>query len=222
MQEADLYLPVKTLLETQGYTVKSEIGAADVVALRGAEDPLIVELKLSFSLTLFHQAVARLSITDAVYIAVAHKPGKRFASAVKANVKLARRLGLGVMVVRPSDGLVTVKCDPGPYIPRKSKPRQTRLLREFARRVGDPNTGGQLRSGLVTAYRQDAIKLALYLYEAGASKGAHVARETGVAQATRMMRDDHYGWFEKIETGIYGLSDTGAKAAREAGETLGS
>lgn len=222
MQEADLYLPVKTLLETQGYTVKSEIGAADVVALRGAEDPLIVELKLSFSLTLFHQAVARLSITDAVYIAVAYKPGKRFASAVKANVKLARRLGLGVMVVRPSDGLVTVKCDPGPYTPRKSKPRQTRLLREFARRVGDPNTGGQLRSGLVTAYRQDAIKLALYLYEAGASKGAHVARETGVAQATRMMRDDHYGWFEKIETGIYGLSDTGAKAAREAGDTLGS
>lgn len=221
MQEADLYPPVKALLESQGYEVKSEIGAADVVALRGAEDPVIVELKLSFSLALFHQAVARLAVTDVVYIAVAHKPGKRFASAVKANVKLARRLGLGVMVVRLRDGLVTVHADPGPYEPRKSKPRQTHLLREFARRSGDPNTGGQIRAGLVTAYRQDALRLALYLFEAGASKGAMVARETGVAQATRMMRDNHYGWFEKVETGIYGLSPTGAKAVQDAGETLG-
>jgi hypothetical protein len=40
-----------------------------------------------------------------------------------------------------------------------------------------------------------------------------VARETAVAQATRMMRDNHYGWFEKIDTGIYGLTAEGAEAA---------
>ena len=222
MQEADLYPAVKTLLEGQGYVVKSEIGAADVVAVRGGEDPVIVELKLAFSLTLFHQAVARLSVSDDVYIAVAHKPGKRFASAVKANTKLARRLGIGLMVVRLSDQLVTIHCDPGPYAPRKSKPRQARLLKEFAKRSGDPNMGGQVRSGLVTAYRQDVTKLAVYLFEVGASKGATVARETGVAQATRMMRDDHYGWFEKVEKGVYGLSPKGAEAAESAGEVLGS
>lgn len=220
MQEADLYPPVKALLEAQGYVVKSEIGAADVVAIRGADDPVIVELKLAFSLTLFHQAVARLTVSDAVYIAVAHKPGKRFARTLKANVKLARRLGVGVMTVRLNDDLVTVHCDPGPYAPRKSKPRQTRLLREFARRSGDPNTGGQVSAGLVTAYRQDALRLALYLFEAGASKGATVARETGVAQATRIMRDNHYGWFEKVETGVYGLSPAGAEAAQHAGEAI--
>ena len=222
MQETDLYPPVKALLEAQGYVVKSEIGAADVVAVRGAEPPVIVELKLAFSLALFHQAVARLAVSDEVYVAVAHKPGKRFAKAVKDNVKLARRLGLGLMVVRLSDGLVTVHCDPGPYAPRKSKARQGRLLKEFARRQGDPNDGGQMRQGLVTAYRQDAMKLAVYLYEAGASKGADVARETGVATATRMMRDDHYGWFEKVDTGIYGLSPKGAEAVAQAGDMLGA
>lgn len=222
MQETDLYPPVKALLEGQGYVVKSEIGAADVVAVRGAEPPVIVELKLAFSLALFHQGVARLGVSDDVYIAVAHKPGKRFASAVRANVKLARRLGLGVMVVRLSDGLVTVHCDPGPYAPRKSKVREGRLLKEFARRKGDPNAGGQMRQGLVTAYRQDALKLALYLFEAGASKGVDVARETGVPAATRMMRDDHYGWFEKIEKGVYGLSPSGAEAVAGAGDTLGT
>jgi hypothetical protein len=222
MKETDLYPPIKTLLEGQGYVVKSEIGAADVVAVRGAEPPVVVELKLGFSLSLFHQAVARLSVTDDVYVAVAHKPGKRFAAAIKANVKMARRLGIGVMVVRVSDGLVTVQCDPGPYAPRKSKARQGRLLKEFARRQGDPNAGGQTRIGLVTAYRQDALKLAMFLFEVGASKGSDVARETGVAAATRMMRDDHYGWFEKVETGVYGLSPKGAEAVGQVGAKLGT
>lgn len=222
MKETDLYPPVKTLLEQQGYVVKSEIGAADVVAVRGGEAPVIVELKVAFSLALFHQAVARLAVSDDVYLAVAHKPGKRFAKAVKDNVKLARRLGLGLMVVRVSDGLVTVHCDPGPYAPRKNKARAGRLLKEFAKRQGDPNAGGQVRQGLVTAYRQDTLKLAVYLFEVGASKGADVARETGVAPATRMMRDNHYGWFEKVEKGVYGLSPAGAKAVEGAPEILGS
>ena len=221
MKETDLYPPVKAFLEGQGYVVKSEVGAADVVAVRGAEPPVIVELKLAFSLVLFHQGVARLSVSDDVYLAVAHKPGKRFAKSVKENVSLARRLGLGMMVVRLSDGLVTVHCDPGPYAPRKSKKRSGQLLREFARRQGDPNDGGQTRQGLVTAYRQDAMKLAIFLFEIGASKGADVARETGVVHATRMMRDDHYGWFEKVEKGVYGLSPKGADAVTQAGSMLG-
>jgi len=221
-RETDLYPPIKSFLEDQGYVVKSEVGAADVVAVRGAEPPVVVELKLGFSLTLFHQCIARLSVSDDVYLAVARQPGKRFAKAVKDNTALARRLGLGLITVRLKDGLVEVHCDPGPYAPRKSAKRQARLLREFARRQGDPNDGGQTRAGLVTAYRQDALKLAMYLFEAGASKGAHVARETQVQRATAMMRDNHYGWFEKIETGIYGLTPTGAGAVSAAGRVLGS
>jgi hypothetical protein len=216
-RETDLYPPIKAFLECQGYVVKSEVGAADVVAVRGAERPVVVELKLGFSLALFHQCVARLKVSDEVYMAVARQPGKRFAKAVKENVTLARRLGLGLITVRLSDGLVEVHCDPGPYAPRKSAKRQQHLLREFARRQGDPNDGGQTRAGLVTAYRQDALKVALYLFEVGASKGADVARETGVGPATRMMRDNHYGWFEKVETGVYGLTPAGAKAVAVLG-----
>lgn len=222
MKESDLYPPIKRLLEDQGYTVKSEIGALDVMAIRANEPPVIVELKLNFSLAVFHQAISRLAISDDVYVAVAHKPGKRFAKSIGDNVKLARRLGIGLIVVRVSDGLVTIHADPGPYRPRKSQTRTNRLLKEFAKRSGDPNAGGQVRQGLVTAYRQDALKVALYLFELGASKGSEVARATGVAQATRMMRDDHYGWFEKVEKGVYGLSPKGAEAIKAAGHALGS
>lgn len=221
-RETDLYPPIKTYLEDQGYVVKAEVGAADVVAVRGAEPPVIIELKLGFSLTLFHQCLERLRVCDDVYLAVARQSGKRFAKAIKANTALARRLGLGLITVRLSDGLVEVHCDPGPYAPRKSAKRQATLLREFARRQGDPNAGGQTRAGLVTAYRQDTLKLAVYLFEVGASRGADVARETGVARATTMMRDNHYGWFEKVEKGVYGLTPAGAEAVAVSSRVLGA
>ena len=220
-RETDLYPPVKALLEDQGYVVKSEVGAADVVAVRGSEPLVVVELKLGFSLALVHQCVARQSVTDDVYMAVARGSGKRFQKTVKDMTGLCRRLGLGLMTVRLSDGLVQVHCDPGPYAPRKNTRRQGQLLKEFAARTGDPNDGGQTRKGLVTAYRQDALRVAVFLFEVGASKGADVARETGVARATRMMRDDHYGWFEKVDTGVYGLTPSGADAVRAAGDMLG-
>lgn len=219
-RETDLYPPIKTFLEDQGYVVKSEVGAADVVAVRGAEPPVIVELKLGFSLALVHQCVARLTVSDDVYMAAARGKGRRFQKALKDMKTLCRRLGLGLITVRLDDGFVEVHVDPGPYTPRKSKQRKGRLLREFARRIGDPNDGGQTRAGLVTAYRQDALKIALYLFEVGATKGADVARETGVSNATRMMRDDHYSWFERVETGIYGLTPKGAEAARQAQTAL--
>lgn len=219
-RETDLYPAVKAFLEGQGYVVKSEVGAADVVAVRGAEAPVIVELKLGFSLTLVHQCVARLSVSEDVYMAVERGKGKRFQKSIKDMTRLCRRLGLGLMTVRINDALVQVHCDPGPYAPRKNTRRQGQLLKEFAGRVGDPNDGGQTRVGLVTAYRQDALKLAVYLFEVGACKGADVAQETGVARATTMMRDNHYGWFEKVDKGIYGLTDAGAAAAAEIGDAF--
>ena len=78
MRESELYPPVKAFLEGQGYEVKAEVGAADVVACRAPdEDPVIVEVKTGFSLTLFHQGIARQSLSDAVYLAVPLGSGQR-------------------------------------------------------------------------------------------------------------------------------------------------
>ena len=35
MRESDLYEPIKAYLEGQGYTVKGEVGEADLLACRG-------------------------------------------------------------------------------------------------------------------------------------------------------------------------------------------
>ena len=212
MQETELYAPIKTFLEGQGYTVKAEIGAADVVAFRDGEDPVVIELKTGFSLSLVHQAIARQSITDTVYIAVPRRRGRRFLTALKQMKSLCRRLGLGLITVRMKDDHLEVHCDPAPYAPRKLKRRQSALLREFARRDGDPNTGGATRQGLVTAYRQDALRCASHLAASGPSKGAVVAKETGVEKATRLMANNHYGWFQRVATGIYDITDKGRSA----------
>lgn len=212
IRETELYDPVKRLLEGQGYEVKSEVGAADVVASRDGEDPVIVELKVSFSLALFHQAIARQSLTDAVYVAVPHVPGPAFAKSVKNNIALCRRLGLGLMTVRIKKGTVAVLLDPAPYQPRKSKPRRTRLLMEFAKRVGDPNTGGATRARLMTSYRQEALRCLSHLNASGPTKAALVAQSTGVEKARRLMADDHYGWFERVSPGIYAITPKGIAA----------
>lgn len=217
-RETDLYLPVKTLLEGQGYEVKGEIGAADVVGVRGDEDAVVVELKTSFSLSLFHQAIERQAITDIVYIAVPRSPGRAGLKALTANKSLCRRLGLGLITVRLKDGLVEVHADPSPYKPRKSALKKTRLLREFAKRTGDPNSGGATRQGLMTAYRQDALRCARVLSQQGPTKASEVARLSGVEKARLMMANNHYGWFEKVATGIYGLCPKGAEALAQLGD----
>ncbi len=212
-READLYAPVKAYLQRQGYDVKGEVGAADIVARRG-DELVVVELKLGFSLALFHQGIDRLAVTDEVYVAV---PAGGKGKALRNNVKLARRLGLGVLTVRLRDGFVEALADPGPYAARKIKKKKTKMLREFDRLDGDPNEGGATRHGIVTGYRQDALKCALYLVNTGAEKGALVAKATGVKTATSIMRDNHYGWFEKVEKGVYGLTAQGQQGIKDWG-----
>ena len=213
MKEADLSAPVKAFLEAQGYEVKAEVGACDLMAVRGAEPPVVVELKLSFSLALVMQGVARQALFDAVYLAVPLGP-KGWALRYKDILALCRRLGLGLLAVRGQE--VEAHLDPGPYQPRRNAARAGRLLREFSRRVGDPNTGGTTGIRRVTAYRQDALRC-LAVLAGGSMKAASVAAASGVARAAVLMRDDHYGWFERVERGIYALTPKG-RAALQAEE----
>ena len=220
IQETDLYAPIKRLLEAQGYEVKGEVGLADIVAVRNNEEPLIVEMKSGFSLTLFHQAIDRQRITDAVYVAVPRGSGKAFGASLRKNIKLCRRLGLGLMMVRMKDSFVEVSLDPAPYKPRKAYRQKARLLKEFAKLAGDPNTGGATRKGLVTAYRQDALRCLNFLDEHGPTKAAIVAERSGVAKARRLMADNHYGWFDRVEIGIYTPSPNGYRALGEYAEEI--
>jgi hypothetical protein len=201
--ESDLYAPVKALLEGQGYVVKGEVRGCDVVGVRGAEPPVVVELKRAFGLGLVLQGVDRLALTDLVYLAVGAWPKQ-----MKNVRKLCRRLGLGFIVVAGTKADVVL--DPAPYKPRPNKRKAGRMLGEHARRVGDPNLGGQaMRAPLMTAYRQEALRCAALLAANGPMKVATLRASGEVPKAARILQDDVYGWFERVERGVYGLSPKG-------------
>ena len=121
MREADLYAPVKAYLEAQGYEVKAEIGDCDLLARRGDDPPVIVELKLTFSLALVMQGVARQALFEDVYLAVPVSSDRGWKLRYKDIIRLCRRLGLGLLAVRvEATASVEAHLDPGPYQPRKT------------------------------------------------------------------------------------------------------
>ena len=225
LRETELYPPIKRFLEGQGYEVKGEVADCDVVACRDDEDPVVVELKTAFSLPLVFQGVRRQAVTDLVYLAVAQPGTAAGARAWRRQsrdiVKLCRQLGLGLITVAlekgaPGDGTqgpghVEVLLDPAPYQPRKSPQWRGRLLREFQRRVGDPNCGGSSKRRLVTAYRQDALRCAAFLAQAGPARLAEIRSVTGVAGAARILQRDVYGWFQRVERGSYEVTPLGRR-----------
>ncbi len=215
--ESDLYAPVKALLEGQGYVVKGEVRGCDVVGVRGDESPVVVELKRSFGLSLVLQGVDRLALSDRVYLAVGKWP-----KPMNGVRKLCRRLGLGLLVVET--GRAEVVLDPAPYQPRQSKQKKGRLLGEHARRVGDPNVGGSTsRVPMMTAYRQEALRCAGLLARNGPMAPKAMRAAADVPNAAKILQQDFYGWFERIERGVYGITPKGksglAQFGREDGTT---
>lgn len=219
IKETDLYEPVKAYFTAQGYEVKGEVGAADMVAVPLGKaltaEPVIIELKTAFTLALFHQAITRQSMTDQVYVAAPRKPGKAGLKSMRKNKMLCRRLGLGMITVRMKDKRVDVHCEPGTFKPRKMKKRKDQLLAEFETRHGDPNLGGMASTTQMTSYRQGALRCAKILHDEGACKASYVAKMAGFDKARSAMANNHYGWFENIDRGIYGLTPEGAKALEE-------
>jgi len=212
MAEADLYAPIKAFLEAQGYEVKGEINACDVVAMRNDEPPVIVELKSGFNLALILQAVDRLTLTETVYIAfrVGKGHSATWRTKRKQVLKLLRRLGVGLLTVSTRNRVVA-ELDPAAYQPRRDQRGTRRLLKEFAERVGDPEAGGSASRARLTAYRQDALRCARELVGKAEAKASAVRDATGVDRAGNIMRDNHYGWFERTRLGHYTLSPKGTK-----------
>ncbi len=191
--------------------MKGEVQNCDVIAVRGDECVVVVELKLSINLTVVLQAVDRLQITDTVYIGVP-KGVTVLKKQRKHVVKLLRMLGLGLIVIDPAAaaGGVDVLCDPSGYKPRQVKQRTHRLLGEFMHRVGDPNAGGSsVRRGIMTAYRQKALAIAEYLREHGETKAAIIARSLAEPRTRVILYDNVYGWFDRLGKGVYALSPRG-------------
>ena len=205
--ETDLYPPIKRHLEKLGLEVKGEVRGCDLVALSDGSPELVVigEIKQSFTLELVLQAVDRTSACDEVWLAVgASKRGRGRENDARVK-KLCRFLGFGLLTVN-AGGRVDVVVEPAAWKPRRDAKRRSRIVEEHRRRKGDPVAGGSTRTPQVTAYRQQALAVANAL--AGTPSRPRDLR-TLAPDAAKILQGNVYGWFERIERGLYGLTSSG-------------
>lgn len=210
--ETSLYLPVKGFLEKAGYAVKGEIGGCDLVGLSEGDPPVVVvcELKMSFNLELVLQAVDRAKASDEVWIAARVSAKGRGRETDRRYRDLCRRLGIGMLGVSDAGDVSMLVASVSP-MPRTDPKRRSRLVREHRNRRGDPATGGSTRAPLMTAYRQQALGCAAAL--AAGPLRVRDAR-AAVPEAGKILHSNVYGWFERLDRGVYGLTEPGREALR--------
>jgi hypothetical protein len=210
--ETSLYPPVKRFLEQLGFEAKGEIGGCDIVAVDAGKPTalVIVELKLSFTLDLVLQAVDRSSACDEVWLAIRASLRGRGRESDPRVRKLCRLLGFGLLCVLPS-GRVQVVVEPVPWRPRGNSERRSKIVEEHRRRKGDPAAGGSTRQPIMTAYRQQALACAAALRQ---SQARPRELKHHIPDAPKILLQNVYGWFTRVERGVYALSESGRAAVQ--------
>lgn len=244
LKETDLYIPLKSWLELQGYTVRGEVGKCDLAAAKDGE-LIAVELKTRPSLALLAQAAERQEYADAVYVALPATSDRRRPPASRDFRRLLRRLGIGLLLVTflKTKTKVEVLMHPKNHSgignhetaeggsaangttegehsrkdamspPRRRPKKKAALLREISGRDMDLTPGG-LPGGRerVTAYRQRALRLAVWLNELGEAAPAQLVALGAPADAGVILQKNLYGWFERVRRGVYRLHSSGKTA----------
>lgn len=208
MKEVDLYPPLARHFEKQGFRVQGEVCGCDLVAVKADDSIVIVELKLNFNVKLLYQAVRRLAITPEVYIAFPRPKARQKMSFWQMVKSLARRLNLGVFILK--DGQIQVLVEPSSFQARGSAKQRAKVLKEFRGRRISENQGGVSGTKLGTAYLESAVLIAVLLQKHRKLTAAQL-RELGASdKAHAILYRNHYGWFERKDVaagkkGVYGL-----------------
>ena len=209
MKESDLFEPVKNYLETGGYKVRAEVRNCDITATKG-DELIIVELKLSANLQLFIQATNRQYITDSVYVAIP-KPTQRSKKHWKGILHILRRLELGLIFVdvdNPTNP-VEIVFHPIEFQRRKFKHRKRAIIKEAENRSQNLNVGGTSKKKIITAYKENAIQIAVYLNKIGATSTKNLREFDSGKKTLSILYSNFYGWFQRVDRGIYDITIKG-------------
>ncbi|NOU74928.1 hypothetical protein GC098_26665 [Paenibacillus sp. LMG 31458] len=223
--ETELYAPIKHYFEQRGYTVRAEIKHCDLVAIRGDEPPIIVELKKSFNIPLLVQGIDRLRLTDQVYVAFELPNKGRAPHRLQWEEirRLCRMLGLGVLTVqffKRKQPAVDLVCEPTPYQLRQNKRAALKVVNEFHERSGDYNVGGSSKQKLMTAYREKSLHCAYLLQQHGPLSPRLLRDFTSNKAVSSLLQKNYYRWFVRQSRGIYHITPLGVQALAEYAHVL--
>lgn len=206
MKETAMYKPLKKYLEKEGYVVHSEVESVDVMAQRD-DELLIVEMKTSFNLQLIYQLTERLKITDQVYAYVPLGKGGRWPKTYKRMCGVLKRLHCGLFTLdQHTKKQVVLEFEPKPFKGRKNYRKRKMALKEFAGRSIDLNEAGSTKEILFTSYKEQAIRIAMYLFENGPSTTKEVRESLDIKRAAVILNRNYLRWFEPVSRGVYQLT----------------
>lgn len=212
MQEKDLYEPVKKFFLDLGYQVNAEVHDCDMTATK-EDELLIIELKRNLSVALLAQALVRQKTGATVYVAVP-KPIRYSQKKYRDTLYVLKKLELGLIFVtfRGDISFAEVIQDPKPFVPTKTNLRKkTAILKEIGGRSMELNEGGVTHRKIVTAYRERCICAACILQHLGPSSPRQLRAYGADESVGRLLLSNPYGWFIRIEQGIYSLTEKGVQ-----------
>lgn len=223
-REQELSAPLTRWLEAQGYAVSHEVRGCDVAARKG-EELVLLELKLRFNLTLVYQALERKDISPSVYVVIPLKGSRASPPNYRRMKRLLQSLEIGLMAIRylRRETRVEVLIHPREHQRRRRRRVRAAMLREIDGRYGEFNAGGQTSAQVnLTAYRQEALRIASLLKRRGPLSPAAL-RGLGCGGKTQgILSANHYGWFERVRRGVYRLHPAGEEALAPYAEVLES
>ncbi len=216
MRETDLFTPLKTYLEGQGYSVHSEVKNCDIVAKKGTE-LIIVELKKQFSVALLAQAVKRKEVCDSVYVALPVPEGRARPPNLPAAKTILRRLEIGLILVdfKKTKTKIEVLLHPAPFNLRRRHRKRRAIISEIDGRFAEFDTAGSPASQeKISAYKQQAIRIAYFLEKTGPASPKKIKTLSGSDKAQSILSSNFYGWFIRVERGVYALNSAGKKSLK--------
>ncbi len=219
MLEKDMFESLKKHLVKYGFKVKAEVLNTDITAIKD-DEVIIVEMKKTLNTRLIYQGCKRQRICDYVYLAIVQPTSKvLISSQFKEKIHIIRRLQLGLIFVDVENDRVVTHLDPKTFAFRQSKIKRRKLLKEFEQRVTSFNTGGVTKTKIITAYREKAIKIAYYLSKEP-MKVKDIKVLTKDDKIASILQKNYYGWFERIERGIYALTEVGHEDLKKYAKVL--
>lgn len=224
MKETELFLPLKTYFEAQGYKISAEVLNTDMVLERDGEY-YGLELKKKFSIDLVYQLLRRRGVYDGLYAAIGCEKGK--VPRLRDVKMLLSSLGFGLIVVNfmrkgsRVEILLQANRDSGG---RVRKQRRSRVIREISGRYAELNQAGVpgnvYRMG---AYRQQCLMVLKILIESEEPLSPKAIRAAGAPERSQILLSQNiYGWFDRISRGLYQASQAGQEAAKAHSSFLDS
>jgi len=201
-----MYEPIRKLLTEQGFTVRGEVRGCDIAAVRD-ETLWVVEMKLSANLTLIYQAMERKAATGWVFIAIPRPKKARDGNFSKLK-KLVTQLKLGLITVALESPAKTAEIHIFPEGKDKKNKRTLAVKKEISGRSVD-SVGGVTKTQINTAYRERCVRIACLLEAHGSLSAKELVAFGCERDASQILRNNFFGWFEPVSRGVYGLSAAG-------------